>query len=82
MKEYEILISYLRASNWNEDGSPSDDDTYYKIIKVKANSKEEALKNVESFVFDSEDWCGIENDYVEDTFDIVQMLSEVGHSIN
>lgn len=82
MREYEILVSYLRESNYNEDGSPSDDDTYYKIIKIKANSKEEALANVEEFVFNSDDMCGLEADYVEGTFEVESMLSQVGHILS
>lgn len=79
MVEYEILVSYLRKSNFNEDGSPSNDDDYYKVIRIKATSKKEALENIEEFVFNSEDWCGIEEDYVEDTLEVKSMLSEVGH---
>jgi hypothetical protein len=81
MIEYEILVSYLRESNFNEDGSPSDDDDYFKVIRISATSKEEALKNVEEFIFNTDGWCGIEEDYVEGTLDIIKMLSAVGHNI-
>ena len=80
-REYEILVSYLRESNFNEDGSPSGDDDYYKVIKVKATSVKEALENIENFIFDSEDMCGIEGDYVEGTLEVVKILSAIGHKV-
>lgn len=80
-KEYEILVSYLRESNFNEDGSPSCDDDYHKVIRIKATSKEDALKNIKEFIFNSEGWCGIEKDYIEDTLEVKAMLSQVGHEI-
>ena len=81
MKIYEILVSYLRESNFNNDGSPSNDDSYYKVIRIKAHSKEDALKNIEQFIFESEDWCGIEEDYAEGTLEVEQILSQVGNEI-
>ena len=82
MKEYEILVSYLRESNFNEDGSPANNDNYYKVIRIKALSKEKALENVEEFIFTSNDWCGLEKDYVEGTLEIKSMLSQIGHNIS
>lgn len=41
MREYDILFRYLKSSNWNGDGTPSDDDDYYMIGKVKAESQKQ-----------------------------------------
>ena len=31
----DLLVEYAMESNWNEDGSPSDDDSYYKVVQIK-----------------------------------------------
>lgn len=88
MREYEVLFRYLKSSNWNEDGTPSDDDDYYMIGKVKAESKEQvkkwadegnhyAMRSIGKCKEISDLFCT--EDYVEDTLEIVQVLSEVGH---
>lgn len=90
MREYEVLFRYLKNSNWNKDGSPSDDDDYYMIGKVKAESRKQVQKWA-----DEEDYYAMHSvgkceeifalfcteDYAEDTLEIVQILSEVGHKI-
>lgn len=91
MREYEILFRYLKNSNWNEYGSPSDDDDYYMIGKVKADSKEKVQKwadNEEFWAMETEGNCTeitelfATEEYAEDTLEVVQVLSEVGHEIS
>lgn len=90
MREYEVLFRYLKNSNWNKDGSPSDDDGYYMIGKVKA----ESLKQVQKWADENNHYAMhcigkceeistlfCTEDYMEDTLEIVQVLSEVGHKI-
>lgn len=83
----DLLVEYLKESNWNEDGSPSNDDSYYKVVQIKTERpiseiKKEARKEdwVEEMM-DSDDVKEIfaTEEYVEDTLRVIQVLSEVGH---
>ena len=83
----DLLCEYLKESNWNEDGSPSDDDSYYKVIQIKTDRLISEIRNEA----DEEEWVSemMDNDdvnaifamedYVEDTLRVIQVLSEVGH---
>lgn len=83
----DLLVEYLKESNWNEDGSPSDGDSYYKVVQIKT---ERPISEIRAEV-DEEDWVEemMDSDdvkeifameeYVEDTLRVVQVLSEVGH---
>lgn len=33
----DLLCEYAKESNWNTDGSPSNDDSYYKVVQIKTN---------------------------------------------
>ena len=83
----DLLVEYLKESNWNEDGSPSNDDSYYKVVQIKTERpiseiREEADKEdwVEEMM-DSNDVKEIfaMEEYAEDTLRVIQVLSEVGH---
>lgn len=83
----DLLCEYLKESNWNKDGSPSDDDSYYKVIQIKTDRPISEIKNEAdeeewvSEMIDSDDVNVIfaMEDYVEDTLRVIQVLSEVGH---
>ena len=83
----DLLVEYLKESNWNEDGSPSNDDSYYKVIQIKTDrpiseiKKEADEEEWVSEMMDSDDVNEIfaMEDYVEDTLRVIQVLSEVGH---
>lgn len=90
MREFEVLFRYLKYSNWNKDGSPSDDDDYYMIGKVKAKNQkqiQEWADEGDHYSMHSIGKCEeisilfCTEDYIEDTLEIVQVLSEVGHKI-
>lgn len=83
----DILCEYLTETNFNADGSPSDDDSYYKIVQVKTERPvSEIRKEVKE-----DGWCREMNDcddvkavivmedYVEGTLEARHVLSEVGH---
>lgn len=84
----DILCEYLTEKNFNADGSPSDDDSYYKIVQVKTERPvSEIIKEVRE-----DGWCremdgcddvkaiiGME-DYVGDTLEARMVLSIVGHN--
>jgi hypothetical protein len=89
-KYYDVLFCYLKENNWNKDGSPSNEDTYYLIGKVKSDNGTEVLKAVKNddIIYLSEHCEEIKDlftteEYVEDTLEVVQMLSEscAGHNI-
>ena len=83
----DLLVEYLKESNWNEDGSPSNDDSYYKVVQIKT---ERPISEIRAEA-DEEDWVEEMMDsnevkeifamaeYVEDTLRVVQILSVVGH---
>lgn len=83
----DLLCEYLKESNWNEDGSPSDDDSYYKVVQIKTDRSISEIRNEA----DEEEWVNemmdsddvnvifAMEDYVEDTLRVIQVLSEVGH---
>lgn len=83
----DLLCEYLKESNWNKDGSPSDDDSYYKVIQIKTDRPISEIRNEAdeeewvSEMIDSDDVNVIfaMEDYVEDTLRVIQVLSEVGH---
>ena len=41
----DLLCEYLKESNWNKDGSPSDDDSYYKVIQIKTDRPISEIRN-------------------------------------
>lgn len=83
----DLLCEYLKDSNWNEDGSPSDDDSYYKVVQIKTNRpiseirKETSKDEWAEEMMDSDDVKEIfaMEDYSEDSLRVIQVLSEVGH---
>lgn len=83
----ELLCEYLKESNFNKDGSPSDDDSYYKVVQIKTERPLSAIREeVEkdgwcTEMSDSDDVYEILNldDYVEGTLEARQVLSAVGH---
>ena len=90
MREYEVLFRYLKNSNWNKDGSPSNDDCYYMIGRVKADDR----KQVQKWVDNNDEYAMLtigkceeifelfaSEEYVEETLEVVKVLSEVGHEI-
>lgn len=88
MRYYDVLFRYSKENNWNDDGSPSNEDTYYMIGKVKSDDGKLVLKAVqEEDLSYLEENCNelkelfASDDYAEDTLEIVQMLSEscAGH---
>lgn len=84
---YELLCEYLTEENFNSDGSPTADDSYYAVVRIssdrdvrdlKAEVKEaEFLAELEK----SDDYKRIisADNYIEDTLRIVSFLSETGH---
>lgn len=90
MRYYEVLFRYLKKNNFCEDGSPSDEDDYYLIGKVKSSDGEEVLEAIsnEDFAYMEEHCDEVKKlfeteEYVEDTLEIVQMLSGAlaGHKV-
>lgn len=88
MRYFDVLFRYLKENNWNDDGSPSNEDDYYMIGKVKADDGRMVLKAIqEQDLSYLEENCNelkelfASEDYVEDTLEIVQMLSNssAGH---
>lgn len=82
----ELLCEYLKESNFNKDGSPSDDDSYYKVVQIKTERPLSAIREeVEkdgwcTEMSDSDDVYEILNldDYVEGTLEARQVsFSEV-----
>lgn len=82
MRKYDVLVSYLRESNFNEDGSPSNDDDYFKVVEIISDCIENVIPNVEKTIFESNNLCGIEDDYIEDSLEICEILSTVGHLVS
>lgn len=83
----DLLCEYLKESNFNEDGSPSYDDSYYKVVQIKTNRGiPEIMEEIEKDgwckeMSDSKDVEKIFNmkDYVKDTLEARMVLSKVGH---
>ena len=83
----DLLVEYLKESNWSKDGSPSNDDSYYKVIQIKTDrpiseiKKEADEEEWVSEMIDSDDVNAIfaMEDYVEDTLRVIRVLSEGGH---
>lgn len=83
----DLLCEYLRNCNFNKDGSPSNDDSYYKVVQIKTNRSPRDIRkeaNKEEWVkemIDSNDVKEIieMEDYIEDSLRIIEVLSEVGH---
>ena len=87
MKIYELLCKYLTDRNYNKDGSPSDDDSYYMIARIKSDrGADEIRKEIEEGEWaeeckDSEEITRLfeTGSYVESSVRVIQMLSTVGH---
>mgnify|MGYP001123877061 CR=1 FL=1 len=83
----DLLCEYAKESNWNADGSPSNDDSYYKVVQIKTNrSITEIKEEIEKDgwckeMMDSPDVLNLfnTNDYTEDTLEAKMVLSEIGH---
>lgn len=83
----DLLCEYLKESNFNEDGSPSYNDSYYKVVQIKTNREiPEIREEIEKDgwceeMSDSKDVEKIFNmkDYVEDTLEARMVLSKIGH---
>ena len=85
----DLLFEYAKESNWNADGSPSNDDSYYKVVQIKTNRTiSEIRKDIEKDgwceeMANSPDVLDLFNmsDYVEDTLEAKMVLSEIGHKV-
>ena len=85
---YELLCQHLTDKNYNDDGSPSDDDDYYMFARIKSDRPvQEIREEVERTEFVTEWESSKEitdlfktDEYIEDSLRILQVLSEVGHS--
>lgn len=85
----DLLCEYAKESNWNADGSPSNDDSYYKVVQIKTNRTiSEIRKDIEKDgwceeMANSPDVLDLFNmsDYVEDTLEAKMVLSEIGHEV-
>lgn len=85
---YQVLIQYLlKSKNLNEDGSPAVEDGFYKVIAVKAPNISEVMEaakkqDTEYFITRSHVLQSIisEPDYMEDSLEIENVLSGVGHA--
>lgn len=85
----DLLCEYAKESNWNADGSPSNDDSYYKVVQIKTNRTiSEIRKDIEKDgwceeMINSPDVLDLFNmsDYVEDTLEAKMVLSEIGHKV-
>ena len=85
----DLLCEYAKESNWNTDGSPSNDDSYYKVVQVKTDrSISEIRKEIEKDgwckeMLDSPDVLDLFNivNYAEDTLEVKMVLSEFGHEV-
>lgn len=85
----DLLCEYVKESNWNADGSPSNDDSYYKVVQIKTNRTiSEIRKDIEKDgwceeMANSPDVLDLFNmsDYVEDTLEAKMVLSEIGHKV-
>ena len=82
MKYYEVLFRYLTESNFQEDGSPTKEDDYYFIGRIKAENDLEALTAIErnDFNYLSKHCAEVGEilltaNYVPESIEIVQMLS-------
>ena len=62
----ELLCEYLKESNFNKDGSPSDDDSYYKVVQIKT---ERPLSAITEEV-EKDCWCTEMSDR-DDVYDIL-----------
>lgn len=83
----DLLCEYLKESNFNEDGSPSYDDSYYKVVQIKTDREISEIREE----IEKDGWCkemsdskDVEKifsmkDYVEDTLEARMVLSKVGH---
>lgn len=87
MLTVDLLCEYLKESNFNKDGSPSDDDSYYMVVQIKTERPLSAIREE----VEKEGWCeemsdsdSVHNifsmdDYVKDTLEARLVLSKVGH---
>ena len=83
----DLLCEYLKESNFNEDGSPSYDDSYYKVVQIKTDREISEIREE----IEKDGWCkemsdskDVEKifsmkDYVEDTLEARMVLSKIGH---
>ena len=89
MRIIELLCTYLKPSNWNEDGSPSNEDSYHLIATIKTNKTISQLQNelktfgtiLELNASKEAQKLFTSDDYVEDTLEVIQILSYTGHPI-
>lgn len=90
MRIIELLCTYLKPSNWNEDGSPSNEDSYHLIATIKTNKTISQLQNelktfgtiLELDTSKEAQKLFTSDDYVEDTLEVIQILSYTGHPIS
>lgn len=83
MKEYNVLFSYLKEENWDENGLPTDDGDFNIIGTVKAESREIVQKWIdEGDIYSMEEIGKCKEiteifrmeDYAEDTLEAVRIL--------
>ena len=65
MKEFEILVSYMRECDQERD--------YYTVVKVIAENQQIAEKMVDEYLIEGM-FDRLENDYIEDTAHVVKTL--------
>lgn len=90
MRIIELLCTYLKPSNWDEDGSPSNEDSYHLIATIKTNKTISQLQNelktfgtiLELDTSEEVQKLFTSDDYVEDTLEVIHILSYTGHPIS
>lgn len=66
MKIFEVLVSYMREADYNDD--------YHAILRVLAKSEEEAIQLVDNYSLETM-FDNIEEDYLEDSLHAVNVIS-------
>lgn len=66
MKIFEVLVSYMREGDYNDD--------YHAILRVVAKNEEEAIQLVDNYSINNM-FDNIEKDYLEDSLHVVNVIS-------
>lgn len=90
MRQYDVLFSYLKESNFSHDGSPADNDDYHLIGTVIAKNQDQVktwIENNDLWRMETEGRCKEitklfhSPDYAEDTLEAKELLSRSGHPV-